>query len=188
MTPDSSHYDVVSKEQRSFPGGLLEIYRVQGAFFVGAGPEILLHILTQGAVLVGDLSHERVVFFEVRPRCVMVVVCLLSVPCVVDWRIAALTELHSRNTRIIGGTDAEATHASIVEVERAVREQMQEEPVVISSIGICYVLAVIAVAGDAVRVQTVLCAEPRMSERAVKTSARGQPATQAPWRAGFPYS
>ena len=91
---------------------------------------------------------------------------------------AALTEFHPRDTRLVGGTDTEAAHAAVVEIERAVREQVQEEAVVLGSVGIGDVLAEVAVAGDAVGVETVLCAEPWMGERAVKTSAGSQPAAQ----------
>lgn len=77
--------------------------------------EVLLGALTQFKVLHGHLAHE----VEVRLE-----------PGRVFGEFVVVVELHARDLRVRGRTDAEGTHATTVEVEGADGEEEEEEPVV----------------------------------------------------------
>lgn len=75
--------------------------------------EIFLRFLAQLKVLDSDLAHKLVVFLELVPRIQIIVV-----------------ELHASDVGIGGRTDPERGHATPVDIQGAVGEEVEEQPIV----------------------------------------------------------
>jgi hypothetical protein len=86
---------------------------VQNALHIDASLQIALRNLAQLKVLHRHLAHKLEIILKLLPLTLMVVI-----------------EFHPRDTGLAGWTHAEAAHASAVEIQCAVGEEVQEQAVV----------------------------------------------------------
>lgn len=100
--------------------------------------EVVLGFLAQLKVLDSDLAHKLVVFFKFVPRLHMIVV-----------------KLHASDVGIGGRTDPERSHATPVDIQGAVGEEVEEQTVV-WLLGVCDVLGEVVLVAHAVERRRVV--------------------------------
>lgn len=88
--------------------------RVQASLCVDAFLEIRLRKLTEIEIFIGNLAHEFVILFELLPGHLVVVI-----------------KLHPRKTRRRVRTDAERGHSAVVQIQRASREEVQKQSILV---------------------------------------------------------